>query len=285
VIDRGLRKTYWQFKALWPTLLWAYVPSLVVIGGITIFALATGRRVWYFTNDPFVLGNLPFYAGVLSSLAMLVWGAGATVCFFSALVLVDRRGEERGAREKEGRGKKEEGSNNSTPYTLPPTPCTLPRRWKREEGSNDDRPYTLPRRGRQEAKDDGAEEATEQQWFLFASGLLTSLFLFDDLFQFHRILYIKYLPLSAEAVFAVYGLLALGYLIYFRKEIAGTDYLLLAAALAFFAAAVVFDTVSLLPRGRTAFSDGLKFFGIVNWTAYFVRTGRQTLRRGMGDIL
>jgi len=109
LIDPGLRKTYWQFKALWPTLLWAYVPTLVVIGGITIFALATGRRVWYLTNDPFVLGNLPFYAGVLSSLAMLVWGAGATVCFFSALVLVDRRGEERGAREKEGRGKKEEG--------------------------------------------------------------------------------------------------------------------------------------------------------------------------------
>ena len=140
-------------------------------------------------------------------------------------------------------------------------------------------PTPFREEGRRKRKTMVAEEATGQQWFLFASGLLTSLFLFDDLFQFHRILYIKYLPLSAEAVFAVYGLLALGYLIYFRKEIAGTDYLLLAAALAFFAAAVVFDTVSLLPRGRTAFSDGLKFFGIVSWTAYFVRTGRQTLLR------
>ena len=83
---------------MWPTLLWAYVPALVVLGGITIFALATGRRVWYFTNDPFVLGHLPFYAGVLSSLANVLWGAGATVCFFSAMVLGKR-----------GRGKREDG--------------------------------------------------------------------------------------------------------------------------------------------------------------------------------
>jgi hypothetical protein len=266
VIDRSLQKTYRQFRKLWPTLLWAYVPALMVLGGITIFAQATGRRVWYFTNDPFVLGHLPFYAGVLSSLSNLLWGAGATVCFFSALVLAGNHGEKREGRGKEGRWKREEGSNDDRPYTLTPESYNLPGRGK--EG-----------RGKKEAKDDVAEEAAGQQWFLFASGLLTSLFLFDDLFQFHRILYIKYLPLSAEAVFAVYGLLALGYIIYFRKEIAGTDYLLLAAALAFFIAAVVFDTVSLLPRGRTAFSDGLKFFGIISWTAYFVRTGRQTLRR------
>ena len=204
-----------QFRTLVPTFLLAYVPTLVVVGGITIFALATGKRVWYFTNDPFVLGHLPFYAGVLSSLATLVWGAGATICFFCFGVL--------------------------------------------PEGQ----PMRLLRR------------------FLFVSGLLTSLYLFDDLFQFHRILYIQYLHLPPRVLYAVYGLLALGYLIYFRREIAETDYLLLGAALAFFVAAVVFDTASLLPRGRTAFSDGLKFLGIVNWTAYFARTGRKVLRRAL----
>ena len=143
------------------------------------------------------------------------------------------------------------------PYTLPPGPNTLPR--ERAE------------------KADAVLGPSEWRWFLLASGLLTSLFLFDDLFQFHRILYIKYLPLSAETVFALYGLAALVYLVYFRKEIAGTEYLLLGVALALFAAAVVFDTVSLLPRGRTAFSDALKFLGIVTWVAYFARTGRQVL--------
>jgi hypothetical protein len=231
-----------QFQALKATVYWAYVPTLVVLGVVMGYALATGRRVWYFTNDPFTLGHLPFYAGVLSSLANVLWGAGATVCFFSAMVL-GKTGEGGRGRREDGREKMGDGSISSSPNTQHPTACTLFQ-------------------------------------FLLASGLLTALFLFDDLFQFHRILYIKYLPLSAEAVFALYGLVALIYLIYFRKEIAGTDYLLLGVALALFAAAVILDTVSLLSRGRTAFSDALKFLGIVTWVAYFARTGRQMLRQG-----
>ena len=43
-------------------------------------------------------------------------------------------------------------------------------------------------------------------------------------------------------------------------------------ALLFFVLAVVFDTLPLLPRGRTAFSDGLKLLGIVSWFTYFSRT-------------
>jgi hypothetical protein len=215
-----------QFKALWPTLLWAYVPTVVVLGGITVFALATGKKVWYFTNDPFVLGHLPFYAGVISNLGIVLWGAGATVCFFSALVLSQRQ-------------------KGSSKYPIP---------------------YPLTQ-------------------FLLASGLLTSLLLFDDLFQFHRIFYIKYFQVSAKAVFAGYGLLTLGYLVHFRKTIAETDYLLLGLALAFFAAAVVFDSISLLPRGRTAFSDFLKFFGIVSWVAYFARTGRQAVGQDLQPVL
>jgi hypothetical protein len=215
----AVQNTGSQLRTLWPTMLWAYVPAVAVLGGVGVLALATGRRVWYFTNDLFVLGHLPFYAGLLSTLGNVLWGAGATICFFSSGVL---------------------------PEGLP---------WRRFRR------------------------------FLFFSGLLTALLLFDDLFQFHRILYIKYLHLSTAMVFAVYGMLAFGHLIYFRKEIARTDYLLLAVALVLLAAAVVFDTVSLLPRGRTAFSDGLKFLGITTWVAYFVRTGRQMLQEALKSDL
>jgi len=204
-----------QIQALKAIILWTYIPALAILGGIVGYALATDRRVWYFTNDPFVLGNLPFYAGVLSSLGNLLWGAGATVCFFSF-----------GLMEK-------------------------------------DRPRI--------------------RRFLLVSGLFTTLLLFDDQFQFHRIFYLKYMHISAKAVFTGYGLLALGYLIYFRRVISETDYLLLGVALAFLGAAVVFDTAPLLPRGRTAFSDALKFFGIVTWLAYFVRTGRKALRGGLKE--
>ncbi len=244
-----------QFQALSSTFFWGYVPTLVILGGIMGYALATGRRVWYFTNDPFVLGHLPFYAGVLSSLANVLWGAGATVCFFCALVL----GGNHRAEKEDGRGEMEANTRSLDLRLTNADGIRGDGRWEMGDGSNDSAPDTLSR-------------------FMLASGALTSLLLFDDLFQFHRILYIKYLHLSAPAVFAFYGLLALGFLIGFRREIAGTDYLLLGVALALFAAAVVFDTVSLLPRGRTAFSDALKFLGIVTWVAYFARTGRQALR-------
>ena len=247
-----------QLKALLPTLLWAYVPTLIMIGIVVWYALITGRRVWYFTNDPFILGNLPFYVGVLSSLANILWGAAAAVCFFSALVLRakdDGKRAENGKQRSEIGGRRTEDGETKFPYSLREEEGI----GKMEEGSNNDNLYPLAR-------------------FLLASGLLTSLLLFDDLFQFHRIFYIKYFQVSAKMVFAGYGVLAMGYLLHFRKTIVATEYLLLALALAFLGVAVVVDTTPLLPRGRTAFSDFLKFFGIVTWVAYFVRTGRVALR-------
>ncbi len=211
---RLLQDCFRQFRALLPTILLAYVPTLAVIGGITIFALSTGKRVWYFTEDPFVIGNLPFYAGILSNLGILFWCAGGVICFFSYAVLA-----------------------------------------KEESGGNYRR-------------------------FLFFSGFFTSLFLFDDLFQMHRIFYHKYPNLTNSLVCGFYGLLVFWYLLYFKSQILKTEFLLLSFALIFFAMAVLVDIFSFLPRGNTAFSDGLKFFGIVGWFAYFARTCWKVLRKG-----
>jgi hypothetical protein len=187
-------------------MLLAYVPALAALVGIAFGALATGRRVWFFTNDPFVLGNLPFYAGIISTVGMLLWCAAATVCFFTAAVL---------------------------------------------------------------KKDD---HLSGWRFFLFMSGVLTSLLLCDDLFQMHKIFYPILFHLAEVFIYGVYGLFALWYLIRFRKQIRDTEFLLLVFSLVFFALAVIFDTLSLLPRGNTAFSDGLKLLGIVSWFTYFART-------------
>ena len=89
--------SYWhrQFKALMPVMLLAYLPTLAVFVGVVCLALATGRYIWFFTNDPFVLGNLPFYAGILSNVGILLWCASAAICFFTALVL---KGDDQGQR-------------------------------------------------------------------------------------------------------------------------------------------------------------------------------------------
>lgn len=201
-----MRNWYRQFKALMPVMLLAYLPALAVLVGIAFAALATGRRAWFFTNDLFVLGNLPFYAGILSNFGILLWSATAAICFFATVVL---RGDDQ------------------------------MRHWRR---------------------------------FLLMSGFFTSLLLFDDLFQVHRIFYPKYVHFTSVLAYCLYGFLSLWYLFCFRKQILETEFLLILFALLFFVLAVVFDTLPLLPRGRTAFSDGLKLLGIVSWFTYFSRT-------------
>jgi hypothetical protein len=202
-----------QLKALIPVILMAYLPTLLVLAAVGLYAVHTGQRIWFFTVDPFLLGNLPCYAGILATAGNLLWGSSAAVCFFSAWIL------------------KAEGEKG---------------RWKN---------------------------------FLRLSGLLTTMLLTDGLFQMHRIFYPEYLHIPMAFVFGSYGLFTLGLLACFRKQIRETDFLLLGLALIFFFLSVVFDMISILPRGNTAFSDGLKLFGIVTWLIYFARTGKIVLQR------
>jgi hypothetical protein len=200
-----------QLKTLIPILLMAYLPILAVLVGVGFYAMATGRRVWFFTVEPFLIGNLPFYAGFLSIVGNIFFASAAAICFFTAWVL------------------------------------------KTDEQQ---KPYRL---------------------FLFLVGLLTALLLFDGLFHMHRIFYPRYLHIPTVIILGFYALFLLGVLGRFWKQIRETEFLLLALALIFFFLAVVFDLSSILPRGSTAFSDGLKLFGIVSWLIYFVRTSRYAL--------
>ena len=195
-----------------PVFILILVSVILVLLGVGVLAAVTGRRVWFFTNDPFVLGHLPFYAGIISNIGILLWCTTAAVCFFSAYMAMT--------------------GNSSGKYSF----------------------------------------------FLFCSGALTTLLLFDDLFQMHRIFYPKFMELSTILVYLVYGILLLWYIVYFFKLILQTEFLLLGCGIFFFGLAVVLDTFSLFPRGNTAVSDGFKLLGIVSWLAYFVRTCVRILR-------
>jgi hypothetical protein len=197
-----------QLRKLLPTFVAVYVPTLLALAAVGLLALVTGRNVWFFTNDPFVLGRLPFYAGIISNIGVLLWCGSASICFFSMIAL--------------GRSSTSEANN-----------------WRR---------------------------------FLLFSGILTCLLLFDDLFQMHQIFYPKYLHFTTAVVYGFYGFFAFWYLYYFKRQIKTTEFLLLILAFGFFALAIVSDGMPLISRGRTAISDGFKFFGIVSWISYFSRT-------------
>jgi hypothetical protein len=113
--------------------------------------------------------------------------------------------------------------------------------------------------------------------FLYASGLLTLLLLFDDLFQLHERVFPLSLGVPEPIVFGGYLSVTLLYLVRFRRVILESDYLLLALALGFFGLSVAVDLFT--EKGLYLWEDGAKFMGIVTWLAYFARVSAQVLRR------
>jgi hypothetical protein len=113
--------------------------------------------------------------------------------------------------------------------------------------------------------------------YLVASGAITLLLGFDDLFMLHEELLPRYFHAPETLVYLVYIALVLSWLVRFRELILHTDYLLLAAALGFFTVSVAMDRFpdAWLITWPYLFliEDGFKLIGIVSWLAYFVSVG------------
>lgn len=122
--------------------------------------------------------------------------------------------------------------------------------------------------------------------FLFASGLVTVVLLLDDFFMLHEIVFPRYVGIPEYVVYGLYAMMLAWLLIAHRRVILErTPYLLLAvatAALGLMLLADVLESVSPLP-GHYLVEDGLKFFGIVNWSAYLVLVSLRCLRQRTGS--
>jgi hypothetical protein len=137
------------------------------------------------------------------------------------------------------------------------------------------------------------EHAPHPARFLFCSGAFTTWLMLDDLFQLHEAGFPRYLGTPQFAVYGFYCAIVLGYLAFFREDIARTEFGVLALALGLFAVSVVVDVATdYIPwlhelRGRALIEDGPKLLGILTWCLYFWRcasaymaTDQITLRQG-----
>ena len=75
-----------NLKALLPTLVKIYLPSLLFIGAIIEIAKKFGVSVYDLTADPTEIAGKPPYIGLISNLGILVWCASASICIFSAFL-------------------------------------------------------------------------------------------------------------------------------------------------------------------------------------------------------
>lgn len=118
--------------------------------------------------------------------------------------------------------------------------------------------------------------------FLLWSGLLTALLAIDDQFMIHDDLAARYLGLRERDVVATYVILSALVILRFQRLIRRTEWGLLAAALALFAASVAGDLLvqqdlgqlgnaQLADDWRNFIEDGFKLLGIAAWSAYLIR--------------
>ena len=116
--------------------------------------------------------------------------------------------------------------------------------------------------------------------FLFFSGLLSLMIAVDDMFLLHDRILSRGLGISEIVFYILYAFLMFGYLIVFFRQIARSDYILF--WIAFFFLAFSRGFYKLLPflREFNTTNDIFKYFGIVFWLAFFVRTAAKHLRRG-----
>jgi hypothetical protein len=114
-------------------------------------------------------------------------------------------------------------------------------------------------------------------WFLILGGLLTLLFAFDDLYMLHE--QISHMNLSDWTLYQVYAALALVFVVTNRSHFLQTPFILLFAAVVFFAVSIVVDSFiglgRLLPSGL---ENMLELIGICFWSAYFIKCSRNALR-------
>lgn len=117
--------------------------------------------------------------------------------------------------------------------------------------------------------------------FAFGFGTVTWLLVLDDLFQFHESLVPTYLGWNEEMGYALLGTAILALLAVHRRSILESPFRLLAVSFLCFGASVFVDVLEpWLWRTRSLaylLEDGLKWLGIVSWSAYAASWCRRAL--------
>jgi hypothetical protein len=120
---------------------------------------------------------------------------------------------------------------------------------------------------------------SEFRWFLFSFGLLTLILALDDVFMFHEKLFPRHLRIPEKVVLLSYAVIATGCFLRFFKLIFRTNYLLLFLSLMFLGSSVFVDQTLPDSDHEVFLEDGLKFFGIVFWMAYFFNSTSEIIRK------
>jgi hypothetical protein len=124
------------------------------------------------------------------------------------------------------------------------------------------------------------ERNDDRHRLLLWLGLLTVILAADDLLLVHEALAPRYLRLSEKALLLIYALALAAILARFARTIlASPAFPTFAVALLLFGLSVVVDMFQdrWASEWRVFFEDGLKFLGVVGWTAWLLQTSHDVV--------
>ncbi len=114
--------------------------------------------------------------------------------------------------------------------------------------------------------------------FLASGSALGALLLVDDLFQLHAVLLPRWLGVPKLGVVAVYGVLAVVWVVANRAELLRTRLHLFAASALAFAGSIAADVLGDGSGTSLVVEDGGKLLGILAWAAFFIATSVDIVR-------
>ena len=122
------------------------------------------------------------------------------------------------------------------------------------------------------------------KFFLSVSAAIMSLLYLDDRFRITLILCVFFgsYRLVKITVYSIYGLLLIGYALWFRKTIRTTPYIPLLIAFCLFGFSSAIDITPISSRGIHAMlEDGTKLIGLTNLTVYFSYICQQQIKKSI----
>ena len=123
--------------------------------------------------------------------------------------------------------------------------------------------------------------------FLISGAAITAYVLADDLLQLHAVYIPGHTPVGKRAAEALLVAVVCAWLVWFRKQIGRTRWLVLIGAGFALVMSLVIDTTSgwQYPRMQLLAEDGAKLLGALGWATYFVATAADFGRSVMAQHL
>jgi hypothetical protein len=125
------------------------------------------------------------------------------------------------------------------------------------------------------------QEKRQQRSFLLFSGLITCLFLLDDLFLLHEVVFPVYLHIPEVGVYLIYSNAIVFYMVLFRNILLRTEFLILGLSFFMIGTSQFVDLVPMPIPEDSFLEDAVKLFGVVSWLTYYARYCRNVVN----DIL